>query len=115
MIHTGPRGRGKDCLIFGLLLLLGGCATAPKQLRPSTPAPSPEELAMKAASDEFSAGREAALSGDFACAHDRFERALEAMRPAASARPSPEKLAFELDLYEGILRYEALSAPPPEE
>ena len=70
---------------------------------------------MKAASDQFSQGREAALSGDFACAHDRFERALEAMRPAgAAASPTAERLAFELDLYEGILRYEALSAPPEE-
>ncbi|HEY7698490.1 MAG TPA: lytic transglycosylase domain-containing protein, partial [Vicinamibacteria bacterium] len=69
---------------------------------------------MNAASDEFSAGREAALTGDFACAHDRFERALETMRPVAGASPSPERLAFELDLYEGILRYEALSAPPEE-
>jgi len=115
MIQRGPRGRGKDCLIFGLLLLLGGCATAPKAARKTAPSPSPEERAMKAASDQFSQGREAALSGDFACAHDRFERALEAMRPAgAAASPTAERLAFELDLYEGILRYEALSAPPEE-
>jgi membrane-bound lytic murein transglycosylase D len=37
------------------------------------------------------------------------------MRPAgAAASPTAERLAFELDLYEGILRYEALSAPPEE-
>jgi peptidoglycan lytic transglycosylase D len=70
---------------------------------------------MNAAAEEFSAGREAALSGDFSCAHAQFQRAIATMRPAGAVRrPSAERMAFELDLYEGILRYEALAAPPEE-
>jgi len=68
---------------------------------------------MATATDEFSAGREAALSGDFACAHERFDRAVETLAPEDSPTPpSPELLAFSLEIYEGILRYEALAAPP---
>jgi membrane-bound lytic murein transglycosylase D len=115
MIRRSPRGSGKDCLLFGLVLLLAGCATAPVSQPKTAPRPSPEEQAIRHANEEFSAGREAALSGDFSCAHERFEDAIDAMRPQGAARrPSAETLAFELDLYEGILRYEALAAPPEE-
>ena len=70
---------------------------------------------MRKAEDEFAAGREAALSGDFACAHDRFERAVRTLSPEGSrSASSPQLLAFSLEMYEGILRYEALAAPPEE-
>jgi len=71
---------------------------------------------MSNATQQFSAGREAALSGDFPCAHDQFEKAIATMRPPAGAvrPPSPQALAFELDLYESVLRYEALATPPEE-
>ncbi len=112
MIDRSPRWRGRDCFFFGLSLLLTGCAAAPVAPKASAP-PSPEQRATAKASAEFSAGREAALSGDFACAHAEFDQALDTLRPPGStARPSPQMLAFSLEIYEGILRYEALSAPP---
>ncbi len=100
-------------MFFGLSLLLAGCATAPvAQPKVSAP-PSPEQTAIRQAGEEFSAGREAALSGDFACAHDQFDRAVQTLSPEGSrSAPSPELLAFSLEVYEGILRYEALAAPP---
>jgi membrane-bound lytic murein transglycosylase D len=62
--------------------------------------------------EEFTRGREAALSGDFQCAHEAFGRALETVRPVSGPVPTdPEVMAFSSDLYEGILRYEALAAP----
>lgn len=68
---------------------------------------------MSQATEEFSAGREAALSGDFACAHDQFDRAIETLRPEGSwSAASPEMLAFSLEIYEGVLRYEAIASPP---
>lgn len=70
---------------------------------------------MDLARTEFEAGREAALAGDFACAHERFDAAVELVRPAgASPSSDPEMQAFSQDLYDGILRYEALAAPPAE-
>jgi len=114
MTNGGPLFRGRDCFFFGLSLLLAGCATAPVA-RPKASAPSPEQVAIRKAGDEFAAGREAALSGDFACAHDRFERAVRTLTPEGSrSAPSPQLLAFSLEIYEGILRYEALAAPPEE-
>jgi membrane-bound lytic murein transglycosylase D len=49
------------------------------------------------------------------CARDYFGQAVEAVRPAGStAAPSPELASFSEDMYEAILRYEALAAPPEE-
>jgi membrane-bound lytic murein transglycosylase D len=111
MVNRAPRLRGKDCLFLGLALLGAACATAPAQKAKT--APSPEQRAMSKATEEFSAGREAALSGDFACAHDQFDRAIDTLRPEGSwSTPSPEMLAFSLDIYEGVLRYEAIASPP---
>ncbi|MGH9368783.1 MAG: LysM peptidoglycan-binding domain-containing protein [Thermoanaerobaculia bacterium] len=82
--------------------------------RSKAPAPlSPEQRAIRKATEEFSAGREAALSGDFDCAHDQFDRAIRTLSPeGARSAPSPELLAFSFEIYEGILRYEALASPP---
>jgi membrane-bound lytic murein transglycosylase D len=75
--------------------------------------PSPEQRAIQQATAEFSAGRDAALSGDFDCAHDRFEQTIDTLRPEGDQTPpSPEMLAFSFDVYEGILRYEALATAP---
>jgi hypothetical protein len=114
MTNRRLRSRGRDCSFFGLsVLLLASCSTAPVAAPKATALPSPEQLAMRRATDEFSGGREAALSGDFACAHDQFERAIRTLRPEGSrTASSPEMLAFSLEVYEGVLRYEALSSPP---
>jgi membrane-bound lytic murein transglycosylase D len=91
---------------------LSGCASAPARPKAAAP-PTAEQHAIQKAGEEFSAGREAALSGDFACAHERFDEAVETLRPAGSKAPeSRALLAFSLEMYEGILRYEALAAPP---
>ena len=109
-----PRRRRGDCFLFGLALLLTSCASAPPA-RPRQAGPSPDELARRRAAEQFAAGREAALSGDFACAHELFDQTISTLRPSsATAAPSAETLAFSLEIYEGILRYEALAAPPEE-
>ncbi len=70
---------------------------------------------MEAASRAFDVGREAALSGDGACAADAFGRAIDALRPVGAAPPSDPRLRdFSEDLFEAILRYEALAAPVDE-
>jgi membrane-bound lytic murein transglycosylase D len=70
---------------------------------------------MERATKAFELGREAALLGDFACASDYFGRAIDSVRPdSAAPPPSPQLLAFSEDLFESILRYEALAAPPEE-
>ncbi len=112
MTERGLRVRRRDCFFFALSLLLSGCASAPAPPKAVVP-PTAEQRAIQKAGDQFAAGREAALSGDFACAHERFDEAIETLRPAASKAPeSRDLLAFSLEVYEGILRYEALAAPP---
>jgi len=70
---------------------------------------------MEAASRAFDVGREAALSGDGTCAADAFGRAIDAVRPVGAAPPSDPRLRdFSEDLFEAILRYEALAAPAEE-
>jgi membrane-bound lytic murein transglycosylase D len=79
----------------------------------STPAPtSRSAAAIEWATEEFGRGRELALNGDIDCARESFGKALAAVGPGSPA-PSgdPEILAFSADLYESILRYEALAAP----
>jgi membrane-bound lytic murein transglycosylase D len=67
------------------------------------------------ASAEFERGRQAALSGDFDCASEHFRRAVDAVQPSGQASsPEPELLAFSIELWEGILRYEALAGPAEE-
>jgi len=98
------------CLLAGL----SGCSANPQ--RPATKrGPSPEYVAMTRASELFAQGREAALSGDFDCAHEFFRQAIEVLRPETGAAPSdPELLAFSYQLYESALRYEALAGPAEE-
>ena len=106
------RGRGKAhalaALLAGLILGLPGCSASAASKRAKV-APPAEPPAIRTAREAFSKGQEAALSGDFDCAHDFFDRALESVRPARGEAPSdPQTLAFSLDLYEAILRYQAL-------
>ena len=68
---------------------------------------------MTAATDAFSRGRDAALTGDFQCAQAYFGTAVDTVQAPGTNPPSdPELRAFSLELYEGIQRYEALAAPP---
>lgn len=70
---------------------------------------------MERAAEEFGRGRELALNGDIDCARESFGKALDAVGPGSPASAGdPQILAFSADLYESILRYEALAAPAEE-
>jgi len=78
---------------------------------PAPPAPSP----IDRSTDLFYAGKQAALSGDFDCAEDRFQQALNEVIPPGSPRPAaPEVEEFSASLYESIARYEAMAETSPE-
>ncbi len=116
MSRTPPVPGVSFCVFSGLVALslaLAGCATssAARKRQASSP-PSAASIAITRAMEEFTRGREAALSGDFQCAQEAFGRALETVRPVSGPVPTdPEVIAFSSDLYEGILRYEALADP----
>ncbi|MFN2385155.1 MAG: LysM peptidoglycan-binding domain-containing protein [Thermoanaerobaculia bacterium] len=101
-------------------LLAAVAATGCSALRgrdraPAPKTPNPAEAAMARALDHFARGREAALSGDFTCARDHFAQAIESAPSARSgAAADPALVAFSIDLYDGILRYEALAGPTEE-
>jgi membrane-bound lytic murein transglycosylase D len=106
------RARAKEYTLLVSVLVLVGCASSPAR---KTPPPSPEQAAMEAASRAFELGREAALSGDGTCAADAFGRAIDALRPIGAPPTSDPRLRdFSEDLFEAILRYEALAAPVEE-
>lgn len=120
-MHREPAGRRRGILALAALLagLLGaGCASSLSRHAASEPpeprVPSAAELAQQRATAEFELGREAALSGDFACARDHFQNAVDLVRPAGGSAPTGPMLAFSYDLYEGILRYEALAGATEE-
>ncbi len=104
----------RNCLSLATALLVAGCSTSAVS-RKASATPSPAAATIAKATADFEAGRSAALSGDLACAQYSFGRALEVVRPAGLPSPSdPELAAFSYELYDGILRYEALAAPPEE-
>ena len=115
-----PRSLFKACALLGAVLVAAGCATrgvAPSANAPaSSAAPaSPSATAIALATEEFGRGRELALNGDFDCARESFQKALAAVGPASPTSVSdPEVLAFSADLWDSILRYEALAAPAEE-
>ncbi|HKD11757.1 MAG TPA: lytic transglycosylase domain-containing protein, partial [Thermoanaerobaculia bacterium] len=116
MQKRGPALLAKRAAAIAALLAAVSCASGPRRTEPApSPPPSPEQAAMDRATEIFQLGREAALSGDFVCAADYFGRAIDAIRPVGETSPaSPEILAFSTDLFESILRYEALAAPVDE-
>jgi membrane-bound lytic murein transglycosylase D len=107
--------RGTAALLLAALSAVG-CSVLKRETRAaSRPSPTPEEATIARASEEFARGREAALAGDFACAHEHFNRAVELAQPAGrAATTDPALIAFSFDLYDGILRYEALVGPAEE-
>ena len=106
--------RAKEYTLLVSVLVLAGCASSPAR-KAGPPPPSPEQIAIEAASRAFDLGREAALSGDGTCAADAFGRAIDALRPVGAPPSSDPRLRdFSEDLFEAILRYEALAAPAEE-
>ena len=55
-----------------------------------------------------------ALAGDFECARDHFQKAIQAVRPAGGPSVTGPMLGFSYELYEGIQRYEALAGATEE-
>lgn len=106
--------RARNCLFLAAALLGAGCSTFGAS-RTAAATPSQANVKIAEATADFEAGRDAALAGDFACAQYRFANALDVVRPAGLPPPwDPELIAFSNELYDGILRYEALAAPPEE-
>lgn len=109
-LRATTRAKGYACaaLLAASMLALPGCSASAASKRAKVAPPS-EPPAIRTAREEFLKGQEAALSGDFPCANDFFDRALESVRPARGEAPSdPQTLDFSLELYEAILRYQAL-------
>jgi membrane-bound lytic murein transglycosylase D len=119
MFLSQARTKGKNCILAGVaaaVILGAGCSTSAAGRKKAVASPPPEAAALSRARQEFSRGREAALSGDFQCAEDAFGRALESVRPAHGPAPAdPATIDFSVELYEGILRYEAMATPPEAE
>lgn len=98
-----------------LALINAGCAASVPRKAVAAPAVHRVPDSVLRASADFELGRQAALSGDFGCAQFYFDRALSSVRPIGGAPTfDPEVISFSAELWEGILRYEALSAPPEE-
>ena len=112
-----PASRG-GIVVLAVILLAGGCSSGGRsssaKAADRAAAPSPNEALQSRATAEFERGREAALAGDFECARDRFQRAIELVRPAGGPAVSGTMLAFSFELYEGIQRYEALAGATEE-
>jgi membrane-bound lytic murein transglycosylase D len=101
------------------LSLSSGCASSASSRASAAAPPAPraasaEELAQARAISEFELGRDAALAGDFECARGHFQSAVDALRPAGAPPSTGPMLAFSLDLYESIQRYEALAGATEE-
>ena len=114
MFLARVRTKGRNCILpcvaVGLLLGSAACSAAAASRKAKAAPPAPEAAAIQNARNEFRKGREAALSGDFQCAEEAFGRALESVRPArGEGEADPETLAFSVELYEGILRYESMA------
>ena len=118
MSPSHPGLKWRNCICAGLAAaaaLNAGCSSAGARKAAAAAVP-PEPPALSRARLEFSRGREAALSGDFQCAEAAFGLALESVRPAHGPAPAdPATIDFSVELYEGILRYEAMATPPEAE
>jgi len=120
MPQKPPRIRGR---LFSLLLLsvgAAGCSSFAAAGRPQKehsppPGSRPAASVMDKATEMFALGRDAALAGDFACASEHFQSALEEVQPPGGPPATdPQLLAFSVELYDSILRYEALAGPSEE-
>jgi membrane-bound lytic murein transglycosylase D len=113
MFPSRARVKGKNCILAGIaaaVALGAGCSSFGASRKTAAALAPPEPAEVSRARQEFSRGREAALSGDFQCAEDYFGRALESVRPARGEAPAdPATIAFSVELYEGILHYEAMA------
>ncbi len=109
----------KPCISGGAvalaLITAAACSSAPgRRVAPAVAVHKAPDFVERASKD-FELGRQSALSGDFGCAQFYFDRALSVVRPVgAPPVTDPEIATFSAELWEGILRYEALSAPPEE-
>ncbi len=115
MLPSQAPAKRKNCIlaVLSAALLLGtGCSASTASRKARVAAAPPEPPAVSKAREEFAKGREAALSGDVQCAEDAFGRAVESVRPAGADAPADAAtIAFSTELYEGILRYEAMAPP----
>jgi membrane-bound lytic murein transglycosylase D len=102
------------CLLAAGLFPIGcAVAPAPRRVQPAVAAGPNPSAAIQAASEKFYAGKEAALSGDFACAGISFQDALDIMVPVAGPRvEGPEVNEFSASLLESIARYEEMGREP---
>lgn len=106
--------RRSNAFLLALAVATAGCAAGAASRKPAAKPPVFAPLVARA-TDQFALGREAALSGDFVCAQEYFRQALDTLRPAgAPPTADPELLAFSLELFESVLRYEALAGPAEE-
>ncbi len=116
-MRAGLRVARQGIAVF-VACVAAGCASTARTTRvdpaSSAKAPTADETAMTAASEEFRLGRDAALAGDFECARYQFGRAIATVRPARGGPVSPEVQSFSFELYDGIQRYEALAGATEE-
>jgi membrane-bound lytic murein transglycosylase D len=104
-------------VLAAALLASAGCSSSAPSAKATAPAarvPSAEEIAQQQATTEFEAGKEAALAGDFECARLHFQAAVRTVRPPGGPAVTGPMLAFTVQLYEGIQRYEALAGAAEE-
>src|SRR5438093_674120 len=98
--------KGKNCILAAVsaaLLLAAGCSSSGALRKARVVVLPPDPPAVARAREEFSAGRQAALGGDFQCAADAFARALDSIRPVGADAPrDPATIEFSFELYEGI-------------
>lgn len=115
-MHSTVRAVRGGILVLAAFSAVRCASTSSKGNSASEAAATPYSASAEAtrASEEFALGREAALAGDSVCARFRFQQALDAVRPPGGPASSGSALAFQLELYEGIQRYEALAGATEE-
>ena len=116
-MRRSRRIAGGGVVVFAAALTVQCASTSSAQHHPpaaAAPAPDPDARTIAAANEAFAQGRESALAGDFACARFYFAEAVDTVRPETGPEPTPGVLAYSLELYENIQRYEALAGATEE-
>jgi membrane-bound lytic murein transglycosylase D len=117
-MRSVPPVKWGGALAFAALAAAAGCSSSgalgSAERQRAVEPPSPSDAVRARATGEFGLGRDAALAGDFECARDHFQQAIETVRPAGGPAVSGEILGFSYELYEGIQRYEALAGATEE-